>query len=1729
MGKKHTTGEDWGKEYIGKNTPVTSSAIMQHQVENKYDNYLLPGLDQNQSRARQQGWGSELVNGIAGAALKIPSNIIGNAAAILDIEDYYNQDDEVGNWVTQKMQEVGESIDSNFEVYQMNPGKALDFGDSAWWMKNMSQVIGSGAEFALTGSGLASITGKALSLVGATGKVGQGINLGINVLALNQAEALVSAQDVYKRSYELNKKKGLSEEESKQNAANAAAYTVNINRMNIPLNLTSSLLFLRTPKATRQLVSNINRGNTLKRLGLEGLQEYGEETINHIAEKEGERRNDGKKYDVYNTVRDVLSAEGIEAGLLGFLGGVSQTGFTEAINEVNGKNKEERERYNEQQRLIQEYDTLHSTIPGQETLKDIVENMMVSASYQNKIYEAEEAGNTGDANRLKDRLLLHQALTAFKNGTTGKLVEMYENLTKDPNAETKLGKDYYDKLVKAKQNIEKWENSYEALHGRFPENKIEPLFTAFSIRDSIEAQEPELISKHVALQNYINESAAKGINMDTIADKVGELAILEKTIDNLKEEYKGVQKDITDILSKDFNPEEFRKKKLESFTKSPETKKKEGEKPVVSPEETGEDSVKDIEEKPTTSDQPSKIDTKKVDTFVKSLKYVKTLDELGMLEKALASYEKGETLNAIKELVDKRRKELTPSTREESVSPTNKDNGKKDSTTTGKPTPSKRLEVKDLPSPIQKLVESIKEASKYIKLNDSGTKYVDERSGKIQKVKLKDLKDKSKVIINNEEYTVQWVTKRPYLLSYSQKPEVRKLIQEAASGGHEFEVEVSSGKLKEYIRVSEHIGNNENFPFPYIDGEGMDSYKKRLDASGIQDKEGALRVASSLIIGSAIDELVRAYFNGEEVTFKKYYNLITDESAFNVFIEQLKKLDEHFKSTNQVVLANDIVLHNDEIGVAGTVDLLTVDKDGVFRIYDMKTMSSNQLENGKYDSTAVFEIVGKKPDGSTKYKVVPGKTQPSNRDKHQKQLSMYRILLARTYGVIAEETAIIPIEVSYKPGDNNTSKADIIQQFIEHTPLDEVNGAKLVDEKEPSVKDYLKPALNAVISAGTASISIIKDKLNQSYEFAEKIFNELVKRGAISTPNDNGESTILKNTDGSEYKPEDSGEEEETKDEGIPESELDITNDDASRTPYRTTNPTFESAVKNKKENEVLWQKFVDEFDGDSSKYLFKVITAANGKEYYDLLDDNQIAWHNKFVAGKDQVYRYDKNGDFVGVYGVKKVSSDSLTLVGDDLVEIQVPLSSLNSDRSKPGESFSKNGSILLLTDKYGEPIIVKNDAGEDRKLYTTMLTRSTKSNGDDVVSRRHIAVDKGLITQEEALDYVNLPKEKREAIDKLYNTDIAQRDKFKADMDKGQVKWLKVSDKVRGKFNKKELGKISERLSESIFDLEFQSPPRNPDGTLFRKDTITGQTLRAGVLYFMKNGRWHPAIARPVNESEIEFMVKQLNNLVQPKTDTEKAANRSIEDTIKAYVYVKSKPPKVRGKHDINITGNSVYFGNVGVDGKPNKEGIKLNFPIGNNPENIVKLELLKSFLKDKFRNSDIKLLTDAKDKNKTVNIAGKEINYRTFLFEGKDPAFKTALPPSSEPVWVNSYVTFSNDRSVQPLEKETSKKVITTPKTSFTKPVDTSGVPDFVTGKKVEKPVVKTSSLKDLGSMRNNQTPSNAVNVPATLIKEMLADTKQAGATPKEARDFALERIETMSHSQIVNEFKTLKCNG
>lgn len=191
----------------------------------------------------------------------------------------------------------------------------------------------------------------------------------------------------------------------------------------------------------------------------------------------------------------------------------------------------------------------------------------------------------------------------------------------------------------------------------------------------------------------------------------------------------------------------------------------------------------------------------------------------------------------------------------------------------------------------------------------------------------------------------------------------------------------------------------------------LDGYQGKTDAKSrdtivniVRDKMSGTNSQRALDAGSAIDSIIRQYFTVRDVSkIVKPSNML--ESAFIDLITTLNRIKLNMEQMGERFLADNIVLfqkYPDGTRVAGEVDILSVNKDGNFRIYDVKT--------SRYSFYDFTDRYGHKVN----YFTTPSATQRmSAKDYYTLQLSAYKNLFESQYGVPVTKLAVMPFVLSY--------------------------------------------------------------------------------------------------------------------------------------------------------------------------------------------------------------------------------------------------------------------------------------------------------------------------------------------------------------------------------------------------------------------------------------------------------------------------------------------------------------------------------------------------------------------------------------------------------------------------------------------------------------------------------------------------------------------------------------------
>lgn len=271
--------------------------------------------------------------------------------------------------------------------------------------------------------------------------------------------------------------------------------------------------------------------------------------------------------------------------------------------------------------------------------------------------------------------------------------------------------------------------------------------------------------------------------------------------------------------------------------------------------------------------------------------------------------------------------------------------------------------------------------------------------------------------------------------------ENQKRVDKTRTDGEFYYVLEDDGEYHQYSRVHSRLGSNwvesdkqtkalelarlnlskfvdnptqyENY-LKYLENKfkvDLTAYRGKTDAKSrdiivniVRDKMSGTNSQRALDAGSAVDSIIRQYFTIRDVSkIVKPSNM--SENAFIDLITTLNRVKSNMEQMGERFLADNIVLfqkYPDGTRVAGEVDILSVDKDGNFRIYDVKT--------SRYSFYDFTDRYGHKVN----YFTTPSATQRmSAKDYYTLQLSAYKNLFESQYGVPVTKLAVMPFVLSY--------------------------------------------------------------------------------------------------------------------------------------------------------------------------------------------------------------------------------------------------------------------------------------------------------------------------------------------------------------------------------------------------------------------------------------------------------------------------------------------------------------------------------------------------------------------------------------------------------------------------------------------------------------------------------------------------------------------------------------------
>lgn len=239
-------------------------------------------------------------------------------------------------------------------------------------------------------------------------------------------------------------------------------------------------------------------------------------------------------------------------------------------------------------------------------------------------------------------------------------------------------------------------------------------------------------------------------------------------------------------------------------------------------------------------------------------------------------------------------------------------------------------------------------------------------------------------------------------------------------------------------------------------GIDFSQFRDRADAGSIdtivnivRSKMSTTNFQESLSIGNYVDSIVRNFFTSNDTPMRPS---VISEEAFTRLISDLTEIRSNIETRGERFLTNNIVLfqkYSDGTRVAGEVDILSVDTDGNFRIYDVKTSKHS-----------FYDFVDKYGSSVNYFKNKAVFQRISTQEYYTLQLSAYKNLFESQYNTPITTLAILPFVVQHNKGNVNS----VIKEkgiMVTYNPAVNIPLSHSIEEE--SITKNLTPIFNSAL------------------------------------------------------------------------------------------------------------------------------------------------------------------------------------------------------------------------------------------------------------------------------------------------------------------------------------------------------------------------------------------------------------------------------------------------------------------------------------------------------------------------------------------------------------------------------------------------------------------------------------------------------------------------------------------
>lgn len=256
--------------------------------------------------------------------------------------------------------------------------------------------------------------------------------------------------------------------------------------------------------------------------------------------------------------------------------------------------------------------------------------------------------------------------------------------------------------------------------------------------------------------------------------------------------------------------------------------------------------------------------------------------------------------------------------------------------------------------------------------------------------------------------------------------------------------------VTQYNNYLKYLGNHWKVDLSAFSGK-IDARSRDTIVNIIRDSMSGTNSQRALNAGTAVDSVIRNFFTSNDTPVKPD-NM--SKKAFTDLIASLTEIRSNIEARGERFLTNNIVLfqkYADGTRVAGEVDILSVDADGNFRIYDVKT--------SRYSFYDFTDRYGHRVN----YFTSPSATQRmSAKDYYTLQLSAYKNLFESQYHTPITTLAVLPFVLNYNKDvvDRVTKEKGIM---ITYNPAVNVPLVGTVKASEPTPTNSTVPVFNSAL------------------------------------------------------------------------------------------------------------------------------------------------------------------------------------------------------------------------------------------------------------------------------------------------------------------------------------------------------------------------------------------------------------------------------------------------------------------------------------------------------------------------------------------------------------------------------------------------------------------------------------------------------------------------------------------